>query len=92
MTNLVTARLREAVGDLPGAARAIGRVQVALPTSPTYQSTYLREQARIGLQVGDTAGALRALRRYGALREGAAPALRPEVDSARMPLARLVGR
>ncbi|HEX6106096.1 MAG TPA: hypothetical protein VFZ26_10970, partial [Gemmatimonadales bacterium] len=92
VTNLVTARLREAVGDLPGAARAIGRVQVAFPGSPTYRSTYLREQARIGLQVGDTAGALRALRRYVALREGAAPALRPQVDSARMQLARLVGR
>ena len=63
VTNLVTARLREATGDLPGAARTIGRVQVALPVSPTYRSTYVREQARIGLEVGDTAGAVRALRR-----------------------------
>ena len=43
LTNLVTARLREAAGDLPGAARAIGRVRVALPVSPTYWSTYLLE-------------------------------------------------
>ena len=92
VTNLVTAHLREAIGDLPGAARAIGRVPVALPVSPTYQSTYLREQARIGLEVGDTAAALRALRRYVALRAGAAPALRAELDSARARLAMLVGR
>jgi hypothetical protein len=92
VTNLVTARLREAVGDLPGAARAIARVRVAMPASPRYQSTYLREQARIGLEVGDTLTAVRALRRYVALREGAAPALRARADSARARLATLVGR
>jgi tetratricopeptide (TPR) repeat protein len=92
VTNLVTTRLREAGGDLPGAARTIGRVTVALPVSPTYRSTYVREQARIWLEVGDTAGAVRALRRYVALRATAAPALRPAADSARALLARLVGR
>jgi hypothetical protein len=92
VTNLVTARLREATGDLRGAARTIGRVQVALPVSPTYWSTYVREQARIGLEVGDTAEAVRALGRYVALRADAAPALRPASDSARALLARLVGR
>ena len=60
--------------------------------SPTYRATYLREQARVGLQVGDTAGAIRALRRYVALRQQAEPALRPEVDRARGELARLLGR
>jgi tetratricopeptide (TPR) repeat protein len=92
ITNLVTAQLREATGDLPGAARAIGRVRVALPVSPTYQSSYLREQARIGLEVGDTARALRALRRYVALRANAEPVLRAGIDSARARLAGLVGR
>jgi tetratricopeptide (TPR) repeat protein len=92
VTNLVTARLREAIGDLPGAARVIARVPTALPVSPIYQATYLREQARVGLQVGDTAGAIRALRRYVALRQQAEPALRPEVDRARGELARLLGR
>jgi tetratricopeptide (TPR) repeat protein len=92
VTNLVTARLREATGDLPGAARTIGRVQVALPVSPSYRSTYLREQARIGLEVGDTAGAVRALRRYVALRANAEPVLRAGIDSARAQLAGLVGR
>jgi hypothetical protein len=92
VTNLVSARLREAIGDLPGAARVIARVSTAVPTSPTYRATYLREQARLGLQVGDTAGAIRALRRYVALRQQAEPALRPEVDRARAELARLLGR
>jgi tetratricopeptide (TPR) repeat protein/TolB-like protein len=92
IANLVMAQLRQAIGDLPGAARAIGRVPVALPVPPVYGSTYLLEQARIGLEVGDTAGAVRALRRYVALRAGAEPALRPAADSARALLARLVGR
>jgi hypothetical protein len=92
LTNLVTARLREATGDVAGAARAIGRVEVALPVSPTYRSSYLREQARIGLELGDTAGAVRALRRYVALRADAEPALRAGADSARARLAGLVGR
>jgi hypothetical protein len=75
-----------------GAARAIGRVEVALPVSPTYRSSYLREQARIGLELGDTAGAVRALRRYVALRADAEPALRAGADSVRARLAGLVGR
>ena len=92
LTNLVTSRLRESVGDLPGAARAIGRVRVALPVSPVYWSTYLREGARIAEAVGDTAAAVRGWRRLVALRERAEPPLRPEVDSARARLAALVGR
>ena len=36
VTSLVTARLREATGDLPGARRAIAREWVALPLSPAY--------------------------------------------------------
>jgi serine/threonine-protein kinase len=92
VTDLVTARLRETVGDLPGAVRAIGRVEVALPVSPTYQSTYLRQQARLWLMAGDTASAVRALHRYVALRTDAEPKLRAERDSARAELAALVGR
>jgi tetratricopeptide (TPR) repeat protein len=92
LTNLVTAHLREAAGDLPGAARAIRRVRVALPVSPTYWSTYLREGARIKVEAGDTAEAVRDLRRFLVLRGGAEPALRAEVDSARARLAQLVAR
>ena len=92
VTNLVTARLREALGDLPGARRAIGRRYVEVPFSPDYQSTYLREQARLGLLAGDTTTALRALRRYVALRSDAEPALRAELDRARAQLAQLLGK
>jgi hypothetical protein len=92
VTDLVTARLRETIGDLPGARRAIGRMPVASPTSPAYGAMYLREQARLALQAGDTASAVRALRRYVALRADAEPALRPELDRARARLAALVGR
>ena len=87
VTNLVTARLREAIGDLPGAARVIARVPTALPVSPTYRATYLREQAR------GTPGRRHRGRdpRAPPLRGPAAqaePALRPEpVDSARARLA-----
>jgi len=92
ITNLVTARLREAIGDQTGAVRAIGRVRVTLPVSPPYGSTYLLEQARIGLEAGDSSEAVRSLRRYVALRADAEPVLRPALDSARARLARLVGR
>jgi hypothetical protein len=67
-------------------------VEVALPVNPTYRSSYLREQARIGLEAGDTTGAVRALRRYVALRSNAEPVLHASVDSARARLAGLVGR
>jgi serine/threonine-protein kinase len=92
LTNLVTARLREAAGDLPGAARAIRRVHVALPSSPTYWSTYLLEGARIKVETGDTAEAVRDLRRFLVLRGGAEPGLKPKSDSARARLALLVSR
>jgi ATP/maltotriose-dependent transcriptional regulator MalT len=91
-TDLILARLREAMGDLPGAARTIGRVEVAMPSSRPYLSTYLREQGRIWLAAGDTASALRSLRRYVALRGDAEPVMQAERDSARAQLARLVGR
>jgi tetratricopeptide (TPR) repeat protein len=91
-TDLVLARLREAMGDRTGAARTIGRVEVAVPVSRPYLSTYLREQGRLWLAAGDTAGALRSLRRYLALRSDPEERLRAERDSARAALARLVGR
>jgi hypothetical protein len=70
----------------------IGRVPVALPSTPTYRSTYLREQGRIWLEAGDTVEAVRALRRYVAFRAGADSSLRAQVDSARSRLAGLVER
>jgi tetratricopeptide (TPR) repeat protein len=92
VTNLVTARIREAAGDLAGARRAIERTGIELFSSPQYQSTYLREQARLELEAGDTASATRALRRYVALRAHSETPLRSEVDSARAELSLLLGR
>ncbi len=89
---LVTARLREATGDVAGARRAVGRVLVTMPVSPMYIATYLREQGRLALLTGDTASAILALRRYLALRADPEPSLRPEVDRERDRLASLVGR
>jgi hypothetical protein len=92
LTNLVSARLRETIGDTAGARRTVARVSIALPVSPTYRSSYLREQARLGLQAGDTVEASRALRRYLALRADPEPGLRAQRDSLRERLALLVGR
>ena len=90
--NIVTARVREAVGDLSGARTAIGRVGIGLSVSPEYQSTYLREQGRLALAAGDTAAAVIALRRYVALRSDPEPSLRGQTDSARTLLASLLSR
>jgi protein kinase-like protein len=91
-TDLVLARLREAMGDVAGAARTIGRVEVAVPADRPYLSTYLREQGRLWLAAGDTARAVRSLRRYVALRSDPEERLRAERDSARAALAGQVGR
>jgi hypothetical protein len=91
-TNLVTARLREALGDSAGARRAAARLPVELPVSPLYQSSYLQAQAGLDLSAGDTAAAVRALRRYLALRADPEAGLRAQRDSARARLAELVGR
>ena len=80
------------MGDPGGARRAVARLPIALPISPTFQSTYLREAARLGLQAGDTVAAVRALGRYVSLRGDPEPALRAQRDSARAPLSALVGR
>ena len=44
ITNLVTARLREATGDVAVGAPRVGRVPVTLPVSPAYIATYLRSR------------------------------------------------
>jgi len=92
VTNIVTARVREAAGDLTGARHAIGRVGIGLVVSPEFRSTYLREQGRLALAAGDTAAAVTALRRYVALRSDPEPSLRAETDSARALLASLLSR
>jgi DNA-binding SARP family transcriptional activator len=49
----------------------------------------LREEARLAVNAGDTAGAVRAYRHYLALRVDPEPALLPQVEAVRATLARL---
>ena len=65
---------------------------MALPVSPEYIATYLKEEGRLALLTGDTASAVLAFRRYVSLRSGAEAPLQREVDRERDRLAGLVGR
>jgi tetratricopeptide (TPR) repeat protein len=89
--NLVIARLAEAQGDLSLALRAVRRRNNGFGLGPWYLSTYLREEGRLAVLIGDTAGAVRAYQHYLALRPDPEPAVRPEVEQVREDLARLVG-
>lgn len=87
VATVIAARLHEARGDLQGA--------LALTRRRTFWwnwllSTPLREEGRLAALVGDTAGAIRAYRHYLALRDDPEPRVRPEVDSVRRELSRLL--
>jgi len=88
--NLVSARLQERAGDLPGALAAIRRGRWFFP--PMYLSTYLQEEGRLAALTADTAGAIAAYRHYLTLRSNPEPSLQPSVDSVRAELARLERR
>ena len=77
--NLVAAWALRENGDLPAALRAVRRGRWV--EAPDMLSAYLREEARLALVTGDTTGALRALRHFVALSDGAEPARRATVDS-----------
>jgi hypothetical protein len=86
ISTVVAARLHEARGDL--------RYALALSRRRTYWwnwllSTPLREEGRLAVLVGDTAGAVRAYRHYLALRSDPEPRLRLEVERVRAELRRL---
>lgn len=85
--NLVSARLHESVGDIPGALAAVRRGRWLYP--PEHLSTYLREEGRLASQTGDRAGAIRAYRQYLILRSDPEPSLAPQVDKTRRELALL---
>jgi hypothetical protein len=87
--NLVVARLLEAHGDVPRALAAVRRRVFGMV--PRYLSTYLRDEGRLAVLAGDTAGAIRAYQHYLALRWDPEPSLRPEVERVRAELAELVG-
>jgi hypothetical protein len=86
--NLIAARLFEQQGDLPRALAAIRRRVFDLTSSRFYALyiTYDREEGRLAAMNGDREGAVRAYRRYLALRSGAEPRLQPQVARVRAEL------
>jgi hypothetical protein len=85
--NLVSARIHERRGDLAGALAALRRGRWYFP--PENLSTYDREEGRLSLLTGDTAGATRAWTHYLALRADPEPSVRPEVERIRAQLRRI---
>nr|AUN36836.1 serine/threonine protein kinase [uncultured bacterium] len=83
--NLVAARLFEQQGNLPQALAAIRRRAWDIVSAPAYV-TYHREEGRLAALNGDREGAIRAYRRYLALRSGAEPRLQPQVAQVRAEL------
>ena len=87
MGNLVAARLHEARGELGAALAAVRRRSWGL-VCPSYVA-YHREEGRLAALTGDTTSAIRAYRRYLALRGGADPKLQDRVQQVRSALATL---
>jgi hypothetical protein len=83
--NLIASRLFEEQGNLPQALVAIRRRIWDLIPNPVYV-TYHREEGRLAALNGDREGAIRAYRRYLALRSGAEPRLQPQVAQVRAEL------
>ncbi len=95
VANLAVARLEEAHGNIPAALAATRRrariVDLGEIRVPVALSTFEREEGRLAALMGDTVAAIRAYRRYLALREDPEPAVQAEVDGVRAELARLAG-
>ncbi len=87
MGNVVTGRLYERVGDLRAALFAVRRRDFFFGRS-MYQSTLLRDEARLAEKLGDAAGAAEALRQYVSLRTDPEPSLQRDAQAAREALAR----
>jgi hypothetical protein len=85
--NLVSARLHERAGDLPGALAAVRRQQWLYP--PEFLSTALREEGRLASLTGDRSGAIRAYRHYLTLRADPEPVLGEERRRVMAELSRL---
>jgi tetratricopeptide (TPR) repeat protein len=83
--NLLLARLHEERGDLPRALAAVRRRVFDYWPDPVYV-TYYREEGRLAALNGDREGAIRAYRRYLALRSRAEPRLQPQVAQVRADL------
>jgi eukaryotic-like serine/threonine-protein kinase len=83
--NLIASRLFEEQGNLPQALVAVRR-RVWDLTPTTLYVTYHREEGRLAALNGDREGAIKAYRRYLALRSGAEPRLQPQVAQVRAEL------
>jgi serine/threonine-protein kinase len=83
--NLVAARLYHEQGLLPQALAAIRRRPFNIFPSPL-DATYDREEGRLAALNGDRQGAIRAYRRYLALRSAAEPRLQRQVAQVRAEL------
>lgn len=80
--NYTVARLREAQGNYPAALAASRRREVNyFPPYLWSLPAFLRQEGRLALMVGDTAGALRAYNQYLTLRTDPDPPFRPQRDS-----------
>jgi hypothetical protein len=86
--NLISARLHEARREY-GAALAALRRRDSSWSSPALV-TYHREEGRLAALAGDTAGAVRAYRRYLRIRDDVEPRLQPQVARVRRALAALL--
>jgi DNA-binding SARP family transcriptional activator/TolB-like protein len=88
--NLEAARLWYEQGEF---GRSLASIRRRLEGLQTYSELahYLRNEGRYAVLAGDRAGAVRAYRRYLALRADAEPPLQPQVDTVRHELAALEG-
>jgi serine/threonine-protein kinase len=77
--NLLSARIHEQRGELPAALAALRRRVFDLLWAPAY-AVYHRQEGRLAALTGDREGAIRAYRRYLALRADPEPRLRPQRD------------
>jgi hypothetical protein len=85
--NLIAARLHEGRREFGDALGAIRRRDWT-ENAPIYV-TYHREEGRMAVEAGDTAGAILAYRRYLGIRGESEPRLQPEVQRVRAELAAL---
>ena len=90
--NLILARLWEELDEPGSALAALRRRSARYLRGALFESTYLREEGRLALSTGDTAGAIRSWRHYLALRPDPEPMAEAEVDSVRRALATLATR
>jgi len=87
---VVLARLWDTLGEPTAAVTAVRRVPIHQQASLLYPLAVIaREEGRLAALAGDREGAIRAYRRYLAIRVDPVERIKPEVESVRKELARL---